>query len=510
MTVLAESATTPAGDLLSVRNLGKSFSGNWVLRGVDLDVRAGEIVGLVGENGSGKSTLVKILTGYHTPDSGTIQMGQDVLSLPVQQPQDLGIAVIHQDLGLIESMTVAENLGISSSYGTRVLAPVRTRREADLCRSLLKAFEVDVDIHRAVATLDPSVRSAVAIARSIRVLRRGSAHNLLILDEPTAYLGHQDSLRVRRLMRSAADDGAGVIFISHHMDEVIESCDKIAVLRDGRLIDTFPVGNVRREQVIEAMLGRSLERFYPEPRHHQREKLMSFRGVTGGQTKDFSVDLHAGEVVGVTGLVGSGFQEVPYLLAGLTAPTGGSVEFDGAQVLGLDPKRLLRKGIAVVPGNRQRDGVWLEGTAQENITLLRLKRFFRWPGLRLRQEASEALALMEKFGVRPLDPTRRLDSFSGGNQQKIVMGKWLSTSPKVMLLDEPTQGVDAGARRDILDIVASAADAGAAVAIFSADIEQLSEMCDRVVVMAQGKVSVILNSNDATEHSILDAAHGDT
>jgi ribose transport system ATP-binding protein len=502
--------TSPTGDLLSARDLGKSFAGIWVLQGVDLDVRAGEVVGLVGENGSGKSTLVKILTGYHAPDSGTIHMGQDELSLPVHQPQDLGIAVIHQDLGLIESMTVAENLGISSSYGTRVLAPVRTRREAELCRSLLKAFEVDVDIHRPVATLDPSVRSAVAIARSIRVLRRSSAHSLLILDEPTAYLGHQDSLRVRRLMRSAADDGAGVIFISHHMDEVIESCDRIVVLRDGRLVDSFDTANVGREHVIEAMLGRSLERFYPEPRHDQRERLISFRGVAGGQTQDFSLDLHAGEVVGVTGLVGSGFQEVPYILAGLIESTGGSVEFEGADVLGLDPKKLLRKGIAVVPGNRQRDGIWLEGTAQENITLLRLKRYFRWPSLRLREEAREARTLMEKFGVRPLDPSRRLDAFSGGNQQKIVMGKWMSTSPKVMLLDEPTQGVDAGARRDILDIVASAAEDGSAVAIFSSDIEQLSEMCDRVVVMAQGQVSVVLSSDEATEHTILTAAHGNS
>lgn len=502
--------TTPTKDLLNVHNLGKNFGGIWVLQGVSLHVHAGEIVGLVGENGSGKSTFVKILTGYHTPDSGTIHMGDDELSLPVHQPQDLGIAVIHQDLGLIESMTVAENLGISSSYGTRVLAPIQTKREEELCRSLLDAFEVDVDIHRPVAELDPSVRSAVAIARSIRVLRRSSAHNLLILDEPTAYLGHQDSLRVRRLMRSAADDGAGVIFISHHMDEVIESCDRIAVLRDGRLIDTFDTGTVRREDVIAAMLGRSLERFYPEPRHDQRELLMSFRGVAGGQTKDFSIDLHAGEVVGVTGLVGSGFQEVPYLLAGLIDRAGGSVDFGGVDVLGLDPKNLLRKGIAVVPGNRQRDGIWLEGTAQENITLLRLRRFFRWPSLRLRDEAKEARALMEKFGVRPLDPSRRLNSFSGGNQQKIVMAKWLSTSPKVMLLDEPTQGVDAGARRDILDIVASAAEAGSAVAIFSSDIEQLSEMCDRVVVMAAGVVSKVLSSEEATEHSILSAAHGDS
>jgi ribose transport system ATP-binding protein len=495
-------------NLLSLKGIGKKFGGIWVLRDVDLDVRRGEIVGLIGENGSGKSTLVKILTGYHTPDSGTIHMGDQELDLPVHQPQELGISVIHQDLGLVESMTVAENLGISSSYGSRVLGPVRNKEEEALCRSLLSAFGVDVDIHREVSTLEPAVRSAVAIARSIRVLRRSSEHHLLILDEPTAYLGHEDSLRVRRLMRSAADDGAGVIFISHHLDEVTQSCDRIAVLRDGRLIDTFGVEGVAREDVITAMLGRSLERFYPEPRDNQRELLLSFRGVSGGQTKDFTLHLHAGEVVGVTGIVGSGFQEVPYLLAGITRSTGGSVELDGEDILGLDPKQLLERGVAVVPGNRQRDGVWLEGTAQENITLLRLKRFFRWPSLRLSDEAAEARNLMEQYGVRPLDHTRRMDSFSGGNQQKMVMAKWLSTGPRVMLLDEPTQGVDAGARRDILDMVAAAADAGSAVAIFSADVEQLSEMCDRVVVMAGGAVAAVLTSEDATQPRILTLAHG--
>jgi ribose transport system ATP-binding protein len=495
-------------DLLSVKGLGKHFSGIWVLRDVDLEVKRGEIVGLVGENGSGKSTLVKILTGFHNPDSGTVHMGGHELDLPICQPQDLGIAVIHQDLGLIESMTVAENLGISSSYGSKVLAPIRNRHEERLCRELLESFGVDVDIHEPVASLAPSVRSAVAIARSIRVLRGSAENHLLILDEPTAYLGHNDSLRVRRLMRSAADNGAGVIFISHHLDEVTESCDRIVVLRDGLLVDTFDVGNVQRSEVISAMLGRSLDRFYPEPRDQAREKLISFRGLAGGQTQDFDLDLHAGEVVGVTGLVGSGFQEVPYLLAGLVRATAGTVEFEGGDILGLAPKELLLKGVAVVPGNRQRDGVWLEGTAKENLTLLRLKRFFRWPSLRLAEEELEALELMRQYGVRPLDPKRRLDAFSGGNQQKMVMAKWLSTNPKVMLLDEPTQGVDAGARRDILDIVANAADAGSAVAIFSADLEQLAEMCDRVVVMAGGRVQAILNSDEATQTTILTAAHG--
>jgi ribose transport system ATP-binding protein len=494
--------------LLSISDLGKNFDGNWVLRGVDLEIGRGEILGLVGENGSGKSTLVKILTGYHTPDSGTIQLGQEKLSLPIRRPQDLGIAVIHQDLGLIENLTVAENLGVSSSYGTRLLAPVRTREEHGLCRSLLESFGLDVDIQAQIASLPPSVRSAIAIARSMRVLRRNAEHHLLILDEPTAYLGHEDSQRVRSLMRSAADAGAGVIFISHHLDEVIESCDRIAVLRDGRMIDVFDVNQVKREDVITAMLGRSLERFYPEPRDNQRERLMSFSGVAGGNIQDFTLDLHAGEVVGVTGLVGSGFEEIPYLLSGLLKDASGTVEFEGTNVLGLEPGKLLARGIAIVPGNRQRDGVWLDGTAQENITLLRLKRYFRWPSLRLATEGADARVLMEQFGVRPQDPTRRLGSFSGGNQQKIVMAKWLSTQPTVMLLDEPTQGVDAGARRDILDIVATTADSGSGVMIFSSDIEQLSEMCDRVAVMAGGRVTAVLNSHEATQPRILSAAHG--
>jgi ribose transport system ATP-binding protein len=497
-------------DLLVVRGLGKHFGGPWVLQDVDLEVRRGEIIGLVGENGSGKSTLVKILTGYHAPDSGTVHIGSTEMTFPLTHSADLGISVIHQDLGLVESMTVAENLGISSSYGTRVLAPVKTAREADLCRSLLESFQVDVDLQEPIGNLAPSVRSAIAIARSIRVLRANTENQLLILDEPTAYLGHDDSLRVRQLMRRAADDGAGVIFISHHLDEVVESCDRLVVLRDGRLVDSFETAHVDRGDVIAAMLGRPLDRFYPEPRNNQREQLIRFRGVAGGATQEFDLDLHAGEVVGVTGLVGSGFQEIPYLLAGLAPHTGGTVVHQDNDVLGMNPKNLLARGIAVVPGNRQRDGVWLQGTAQENISLLRLKRFFRWPRLRLREETTEAQELMTRFGVRPLDPTLRLDAFSGGNQQKIVMAKWLSTDPEVMLLDEPTQGVDAGARRDILDLVASAADAGSAVAIFSADIEQLSQMCDRVVVMAAGRVSAVLGAADATEERILAAAYGDT
>ena len=357
-------------------------------------------------------------------------------------------------------------------------------------------------------SLTPAVRSAVAIARSTRVLKQHNAHRLLILDEPTAYLGKRDVERVLDLVRSSAADGAGVIFISHHISEVVSACDRVVILRDGRLVSSFTRAEADPDRMISAMLGRSLERFYPAPAGQASEALLTINGLTGGRVKDVSFSLHAGEVVGITGLVGSGYDEIPYLVAGQTPVASGEVTFGERSILGLSIRKLLDLGLAVVPGNRQRDGGWMEGTARENITLLKLSKFFRWPRLRLRAEADEAKTLMEKFGVRPCAPERAFSAFSGGNQQKIVLAKWLSLSPKVMLLDEPTQGVDAGARRDILDIVADSAHAGNAVAIFSADTEQLAEMCDRVLVMVAGEVRAILSAEEATEARIVSLAQG--
>jgi ribose transport system ATP-binding protein len=494
--------------ILEVKGIGKRFTGNWVLQDVAFSIAPGEVVGLMGENGSGKSTLVKILSGVYTPDAGTVAMGGHDLPMPVSHPQESGMAVIHQDLGLVDTMSVADNLGVSTSFGARTFAPISTKRELAICREILDGFGIDVDPRAAVGSLTPAVRSAVAIARSTRVLKQHTENHLLILDEPTAYLGQRDVERVLDLVRSSAAEGAGVIFISHHIAEVVEACDRVLILRDGQLVSSFTRAEADPDKMIAAMLGRSLERFYPAPAGKASEALLTIEGLTGGRVRDVSFALHAGEVIGVTGLVGSGYDEIPYLVAGQTPVDSGEVTFGEQSILGLSIRKLLDLGLAVVPGNRQRDGGWMEGTARENITLLKLSKFFRWPRLRLRAEADEATELMQKFGVRPCTPERSVSAFSGGNQQKIVLAKWLSLAPKVMLLDEPTQGVDAGARRDILDIVADSAHAGNAVAIFSADTEQLAEMCDRVVVMVAGRVRAILPAEEATEARIVSLAQG--
>ena len=501
--------TAAAPAALEVRGVGKQFGNTWVLKDVDFSIAPGEVVGVIGENGSGKSTLVKILSGVYTPDAGRVRMGGADLQMPLHNPQASGIAVIHQDLGLADSLSVAENLGVSSSYGARALAPIPKRREDAVCRGMLDRFGIDVDLRAEVGTLAPAVRSAIAIARSSRVLQATKGSRLFILDEPTAYLGQRDVDRVLELVRSAAADGAVVIFISHHFAEVRTACDRILVLRDGRLVSEFEARNANPNEMITAMLGRPLERFYPAPSGRPaRDEVLTFDRVTGHRAREITFSLHAGEVVGVTGLVGSGYDEIPYLVAGDVAVSGGDIRLRGRSIVGDGIRRLLADGVAVVPGNRQADGGWMQGTARENVSLLKLRRFFRWPFLRLKAEAADAARSLTRFGVRPVAPDQEFAEFSGGNQQKIVLAKWMTLDPQVLLLDEPTQGVDAGARRDILDLIVESARSGNAVAIFSADTEQLSEMCDRVIVLIDGRVRAILEARDATEERIVALTQG--
>jgi ribose transport system ATP-binding protein len=493
--------TEPAA--LEVHGIGKAFGGNWVLQDIDFSVRPGEVLGLVGENGSGKSTLVKILSGVHTPDSGSVRVGQEELSWPFNHPQNKGIAVIHQDLGLVDGMSVADNLGISSSYGARLFAPISSRQEARACKSLLDTFAIDVDLRTLVGSLTPAVRSAIGIARSARVLNSRTGSKVFILDEPTAYLGDRDANRVLRLIKTTASEGAAVIFISHHLDEVVKTCDRIIVLRDGRIASEFDRESANPKALIAAMLGQAMERFYPVAAGQSGEPLLKLTNLSGITARNVSFAVHAGEVLGVTGLVGSGYDEIPYLVGGIIKASGGSVYLDDKLINGFGIRQLLDLGISIVPGNRQRDSAWMEGSARENISLLKLRSFFRWPSLRRRAETKEAAVLMNRWAVRPHVLERPFSLFSGGNQQKIVLAKWLSTANRIMLLDEPTQGVDAGARREILDQIAKLAHAGNAVAIFSADTEQLSEMCDRIVIMVNGRVHTVLSGSEINEPRVI-------
>lgn len=504
----------PAEDLaLEVRSVSKRFGGVHALVDVDLQLRRGEILGLVGENGSGKSTLVKVLSGYHTPERGAAGavFGRP-LSFPVNNPGELGIAVIHQDLALVDEMTVVENLGVSSGYAASGLRPVRWRRERSRSVELLERFGVDVDPGARVGDLAPAERASVAIVRATRELSSHAHQHILILDEPTSYLTGAEAERVMRVMRTVAESGSSVIFISHHLHEVVEVADRVVVLRDGRVVADVDAATTTEARIIAHMLGRELGDFYParlDPAGTS-DVAMVAEGMTGQIVEDLSFELRHGEILGVTGLAGMGQQELPYLLTGVQTPRSGVARRGDGRLMGRSPAASLRAGVVMVPGNRQRDGVWLDATAAENISLPVLREYYRRGWLYGREESTRAKGLMQMFRVQPPMAEQKVSNFSGGNQQKIVLAKWLQGEPDVLLLDEPTQGVDAGARKEILEIVRAATEAGAGVAIFSSDLEQLANVCTRVLVLWRGRAAAELVGDEISEDSLLQACQGES
>jgi len=496
---------------LALTGASKHFGGLRALDRVDFVVNQGEIHALLGQNGSGKSTLVKIVTGVHVPDAGArLELWGKPADLPMAAAHDHGIAVIHQDLGLVERMTVVENLGITSGYGTRALLPIPRRRERETCRKLLSDIGLDVPLDALVAELSPAVRAGIAIARATRLLQGRADHFLLILDEPTAYLSSEGSERVMSLMRAVAKSGSSVIFISHRLPEVLSVAHRITVLRDGRVADTFNASDGDHRRIIASMLGRSLEQYYPDRTEAPIARpVLQVTGLTGNRLNGASFAVSPGEIVGFAGLVGMGQEEIPYLIGGNSKARSGRAELNGRDLLGMRLGKRIQLGVVLVPGNRQRDGAWLAATAQENIALpTHLRQPASFP-LLLGRERRYATSQMSRFGVHPPLPDRKVSMFSGGNQQKIVLAKWMSMAPKVLLLDEPTQGVDAGAKYEVLRILVEAAKAGAAVLIFSGDYEQLAHVCHRVLVLSHGHVVAELVGGGVTESAIVHAAQGE-
>ncbi|WP_368497767.1 sugar ABC transporter ATP-binding protein [Herbiconiux sp. A18JL235] len=497
-------------DALRVDGLRKSFGGVQALRGVDLAVRRGEVHALLGQNGCGKSTLVKILTGVHAPDAGSATLFGEQLSLPVNDPAHSGIAVIHQDIGLVDAMTVLENLGATGGYGTRLLGNVRTGRQRVRFTRLMQEIGFVVPLDVLVADLAPAERAMVGILRAIDQLEQGGggARKVLILDEPTAALGREDSERLLGLIRTVADTGAAVVFISHRLNEVMTACDRFTVMRDGATVLSGEVSRLDRHAIIAAMLGRELEEFFPDPPAQTDGRAVRLRldQVTGAVVDDFSLEVRAGEIVGVTGLAGMGQDELPQLLAGARRVDSGAIEVDGSALTLREPSDAIRRGMVVVPGNRLRDGCWAAATAAENVTLPVLRRYAGAFGIRRRQESRAARSALEEVGLHPLAPDRPLGSFSGGNQQKAVFAKWLQLDPGVLVLHEPTQGVDAGAAKELLEQVVRRAADGAAVLIVSGDHEQLVEVCHRVVVVGHGSVLADIPRARLTEQALLAAS----
>jgi ribose transport system ATP-binding protein len=501
-----------AGTSVSITGLSKSFNGVPALIDVNLEIRRGEIHGLLGQNGSGKSTLIKALAGFHDPDSGALSVdGRDIpLPLGAGTPQELGFAFVHQDLGLIPSLSVLENLRLPY-FATATIPKLGWRQMHRDAAQVLATYGVELDTHAQVSDLAPVEQSMLAIIRavdSIAGVGGNRAGSLLVLDEPTVYLPQREVEMLFRLVRQVAESGTGVLFVSHDLDEVLEICDRVTVLRDGRLIDTVESSSLTKSAMVRLIVGHDPAGKQPRPAAvpAEREARVAARieQASGATVHDVSFTVHAGEIVGATGLAGSGFAELPYLLYGATEDTSGTISVGGRSfdLARLRPRSAVSEGIILVPGNRQVDGCVQTLTVTENVTLPLLSRFVRKLVLRHGGEKSYVHTLLGRFGVVPKDPDLSVGSLSGGNQQKVLLAKWLQIAPRLLLFDEPTQGVDVGAREQIFAILRDETARGAGIVCASSDHEQLAAICDRVLVLSRGRIVHELMGDQLTKQEI--------
>jgi ABC-type sugar transport system ATPase subunit len=491
-----------SGPLLSIRDVSKSFPGLKALDRVSMEVRAGEIVAVVGQNGSGKSTLVKILAGVYQPDPGSkVTLGGD-------GGEAASLHFIHQDLGLVESLTTIENISLGRQERRSALLRLPKRQEEQRAGEMIAEFGGSFDVTRPISELTAAERTIVALARALD----GWTHsrNVLVLDEPTAALHGDEVEKLFVAVRNVAARGTGVIFISHRLDEVIELADEVVVLRDGRVIGTADRGRYRHEDLVQLIAGSIAERDDQNRRPEVgTSAALSVRGLRGATVRDLSFEVRPGEVLGVSGVLGSGRDEICSLIFGAKPLVGGAVTVGATALRSPSARRAIRAGLGYVPANRVHDGAVMNMTVRENITLPRLGPLRGFGGrLAGGQEREEVAEWVEKVDLRPADPERRIALFSGGNQQKAVLAKWLRLRPKVLLLDEPTQGVDVGAKAGVFDLIDSAAADGMAVLVCSSDEKELATICHRVLVVREGRPVAELAREDLSEVALVGAGLG--
>ncbi len=501
-------STPPA---LRLTGLSKHFGGERALTGVDLDVSAGEVHGLLGQNGSGKSTLIKILAGYHAPEPGAeLYLHGRRMRLPAPPGgfRDHGIAFVHQDLGLIPSLTVVENLFIGE-LASRPRWLISWRRERERAARLFAEYGLPIDPGAVVGDLSPVQRALLAIVRAVNDLKsatgKGGEAGLLVLDEPTPFLPENDVHQLFALVRGIVADGAGVIFVSHDVDEVIEITDRATVLRDGRVAGTLVTAEATARDFVEMIVGRQLDGQAPVHRNASQGAMdVRIDGLSGGAVDDVSIALHGGEIVGLTGLIGSGYDEIPYLVYGARPVGSGRLSLKGRalDISGLDPARAVAAGMVLIPGDRQNAGAVGSLNVADNMTIPVLHTLYNPWALNRSGMRRRTGALGAAFEVRPNAPALPFEALSGGNQQKALLAKWFQTEPALILLDEPTQGVDVGARQTVYKAIDESVRGGAAVLCASSDYEQLAAICDRVLVFSRGRVIGELTGDDVNKDTI--------
>jgi ribose transport system ATP-binding protein len=496
--------------LIQIEHLSKTFPGQRALKDVSFEIGKAEIHALVGENGSGKSTLIKVLSGFHDPDPGSVVMidGEPLEVSSAADARRRGLRFVHQDLGLIGELTTIENVGLVSGFATQGAGKIAWSQQRRLTRELLGRINVEMDVDRPVSELKAVERSALAIARALDDTH--GAISLLVLDEPSAALPPAECEALFAVCREVLAKGVSILYVSHRLDEILNLASRVTVLRDGAYQGTFASKGMNRARLAELIVGSAVEETAaqaPRPAP-DAEPVLSVRGLRSDPLAGVDVDVYPGEVLGIAGLSGSGREALAAAICG-GIPADMELTVEGQVWSGqMNPVEAERLGLALVLPNRHPDAAIKEFSIGENMTLGRLPEFQRGMRVSKRREREAVMEWIRRLDVRPTDPTRLYGLLSGGNQQKVLLAKWFGIDPRVVFMDDPTSGVDIGARHAIYDVVREFAKTGCGFVVCSSDMEDFVGVCDRVVVLVEGRVAEELYGEAVTERELLRAISG--
>jgi ribose transport system ATP-binding protein len=492
-------------ELLRMSGIVKEFPGVRALDGVDLEVRSGEVHCLLGQNGAGKSTLIKVLAGAHQPDEGEITWAGEAVSLP--NPTSAirrGIATIYQELDLVDGLSVAENIFLGHEQASAGF--VRRGAMAAEARDLLARLgHPEIPVGREVGRLSAAGKQIVSMARALSLDAR-----LIVMDEPSAVLAADEVANLFRVIRELAADDVAVVYISHRLDEIREIGDRVTVLKDGRTVAVgLPARTTPTTQLVASMTGRTVEFVFPERpdagAHAENDKVLTVEGLTlTGSFVDVSFEVRKGEIVGLAGLVGSGRSEILEAVYGARKATSGRVVFDGRELRPGQVTKTVRRGMGLAPEERKSQALLLLDSVARNVSLASLSRYARFGWMRHGRELAETRKQTEELDLRPPDVRRAVGTLSGGNQQKAVVARWLLKGCKLLLLDEPTRGVDVGARAELYAVIRAVADSGVAVLLVSSEVPDVLGLADRVLVLREGRVVTEVDAREIDEHQVLD------
>jgi ABC-type sugar transport system ATPase subunit len=488
--------------LLELDGISKSFPGVQALQHIHFAARAGEVHALVGENGAGKSTLIKVISGVHRPDEGTVRMdGREVVFHSPREAQDAGVATIYQELSLYPELSVAENMFMGHApmrrFGRVEIVDWRSMNER--AREVLASLDIhDLDVRRKVGTLNVGNRQRIEIAKALSINAK-----VLIMDEPTAALTESDVEQLFRLVRLLKDRGVAVIYISHRLVEVFQLADRVTVLRDGRYVDSKPVGETTEGDLIRMMVGHAITDLFPKLPCEIRGDVLEVRNLARRpHTKDVSFKVRGGETVGMAGLVGSGRSETAQAIFGILPADSGDILIDGQKVTIGSPGQAMKLGIAYVPEDRGSQGLVREMRIRENISMAVLGKLTRFGMVDRSSERRLGDETIRRLNIIATSGEQIVNKLSGGNQQKVVVGKWLATKPRLLIVDEPTRGVDVGAKAEIHRLISELAQQGLGILMISSELPEVLGMSDRILVMRQGRLVAEFSREQATQENV--------